>query len=147
VRCSLTTWLQVGSESAESGEGVEGDCPMDEEIDLDSLKSYSSPDVLICGNCRMVFNSIHSMVSHKRHYCKLRFTCKCESEACPDRAPPPYLQCSNCPLGFSDPWDLMEHVQEAHTMNIYQLCGPQEHDDNDNVTSGDNQTPANGCCS
>ena len=28
----------------------------------------------------MVFNSIHSMVSHKRHYCKLRFTCKCESE-------------------------------------------------------------------
>ena len=86
---------------------------MDEEIDLDSLKSYSSPDVLICGNCRfanlffsthsdkagwcllfiaitvkqmmtlqcrMVFTSIHSMVSHKRHYCKLRFTCKCESE-------------------------------------------------------------------
>ena len=72
---------------------------MDEEIDLDSLKSYSSPDVLICGNCRlvkisfstvtivmtmqdirMVFTSIHTMVSHKRHYCKLRFTCKCESE-------------------------------------------------------------------
>ena len=26
--------------------------------------------------------------------------------------------------------------QEAHTMNIYQLCGPQEHDDNDNITSG-----------
>ena len=25
--------------------------------------------------------------------------------------PPPYLQCSNCPLGFPDPWDLMEHVQ------------------------------------
>ena len=22
-------------------------------------------------------------------------------------------------------------------MNIYQLCGPQEHDDNDNVTSGE----------
>ena len=76
-------YLKVGSESAESGEGVEGeiwvhnlllvqllyllvyvqvcmylitgDCPMDEEIDLDSLKSYSSPDVLICGNCRFVF--------------------------------------------------------------------------------------------
>ena len=27
---------------------------MDEEIDLDSLKSYSSPDVLICGNCRFL---------------------------------------------------------------------------------------------
>ena len=28
-------------------------------------------------------------------------------------------------------------TQEVHTMNIYQLCGPQEHDDNDNVTSGE----------
>ena len=36
---------------------------MDEEIDLDSLKSYSSPDVLICGNCRFVkifFSHIHT---------------------------------------------------------------------------------------
>ena len=32
-------------------------------------------------------------------------------QACPDQAPPPYLQCSNCSLGFPDPWDLMEHVQ------------------------------------
>ena len=33
--------------------------------------------------------------------------------------------------------DKMLITQEAHTMNIYQLCGPQEHDDNDNVTSGE----------
>ena len=86
----------------------------------------------------MVFTSIHTMVSHKRHYCKLRFTCKCESEVkslknfnpsfdnngdclqvCPDQAaPPPYLQCSNCSLGFPDPWDLMEHVQVNISINI-----------------------------
>jgi len=25
---------------------------VDEEIDLDNLKSYCTPDILICGNCR-----------------------------------------------------------------------------------------------
>lgn len=142
---------EVGSESAESGEGVETECPMDEEIDLDSLKSYTSPDILICGNCRMVFSSLQTMVTHKRHYCKLRFTCKCEVEETSPQTvsgegPPAFLQCSNCSMGFPDPWDLMEHVQEAHTMNIYQLCGPQDHDDNDNITTGDNHETSNGCC-
>ena len=28
---------------------------MDEEIDLDALKSYSAPDILICGNCRLTW--------------------------------------------------------------------------------------------
>ena len=28
---------------------------MDEEIDLEALKSYSAPDILICGNCRQVY--------------------------------------------------------------------------------------------
>ena len=48
----VVTGVQVGSESAESGEGAEADCAMEEEIDMDSLKCYSAPDVLICGNCR-----------------------------------------------------------------------------------------------
>ena len=30
----------------------ETDMAMDEEIDLDALKTYSTPDILICGNCR-----------------------------------------------------------------------------------------------
>ena len=30
------------------------DMVMDEEIDLDALKSYSAPDILICGNCRFL---------------------------------------------------------------------------------------------
>ena len=30
----------------------EEDSSADEELDLDMLKCYSTPDILICGNCR-----------------------------------------------------------------------------------------------
>ena len=105
---------------------------MEEEIDLDALKTYSTPDILICGNCRfatrdvtsyhlhsyifrMIFESLHSLVSHKRLYCKLRFTCKCEEKEKEsigmEKSVPSILQCSSCNQDFEDPWDLMEHVQ------------------------------------
>jgi len=107
----------------------DSDIAMDEEVDLDALKTYSTPDILICGNCRMIFDSLHSLVSHKRHYCKLRFTCKCESDnEITDNQVPETLQCSNCSQEFHDPWDLMEHCQDVHTLNIYEFC-----DDNQNV--------------
>jgi len=104
---------------------------MDEELDLDSLKTYSAPDILICGNCRMCFDSIIQLICHKRHYCKLRFTCKCEDEKDilrVDNSLPGILQCSSCNQDFKNPWDLMEHVQDVHALNIYQLC-----DDNQNI--------------
>eukprot|EP00094_Tigriopus_californicus_P012224 TCALIF_11814-PA protein Name:"Protein of unknown function" AED:0.69 eAED:0.69 QI:0/0/0/0.33/1/1/3/0/117 len=44
-----------------------------------------SPDILICGNCREMFSDLVDMIEHKKHYCKLRFTCKCDmtnDEAC-----------------------------------------------------------------
>ena len=37
-----------------------------------------SPDILICGNCREMFSDLVDMLDHKRDYCKLRFTCKCD---------------------------------------------------------------------
>ena len=37
-----------------------------------------NPDILICGNCRELFNDIVDMLEHKRIYCKMRFTCKCD---------------------------------------------------------------------
>ena len=37
-----------------------------------------SPDILICGNCREMFSDLIDMLDHKRDYCKLRFTCKCD---------------------------------------------------------------------
>jgi len=113
----------VDSETADT------DMVMDEEIDLDALKSYSAPDILICGNCRLCFDSITHLISHKRNYCKLRFTCKCESEEKLDNCNiPEVITCGTCSQEFEDPWDLMEHVQDVHTLNIYQLC-----DDNQNV--------------
>ncbi|KAL3224260.1 hypothetical protein MRX96_049586 [Rhipicephalus microplus] len=31
----------------------------------------------ICGNCREVFPSLQKLLDHKRHRCRLRFTCRC----------------------------------------------------------------------
>lgn len=38
-----------------------------------------NPDTLICGNCRECFADLTDLLDHKRSYCKLRFTCKCQS--------------------------------------------------------------------
>lgn len=62
----------------------------------------------------MCFDSIIQLICHKRHYCKLRFTCKCEDEKDilrVDNSLPGILQCSSCNQDFKNPWDLMEHVQ------------------------------------
>lgn len=37
-----------------------------------------NPDTLICGNCRECFLELGELLDHKRSYCKLRFTCKCQ---------------------------------------------------------------------
>ena len=34
------------------------DMVMDEEIDLDALKTYGTPDILICGNCRLEIRDV-----------------------------------------------------------------------------------------
>ncbi|XP_059477455.1 uncharacterized protein LOC132197883 [Neocloeon triangulifer] len=101
------------------------------------LKTYSNPDILICGNCREMFTELQELLEHKKTYCKLRFTCKCslinglkpagelfngasETEgsgvAC--------LLCVQCKDAFHSPWDLMVHVQAAHMLNIYELGVP-----------------------
>lgn len=40
-----------------------------------------NPDTLICGNCRECFTELAELLDHKRSYCKLRFTCKCQDVA------------------------------------------------------------------
>lgn len=40
--------------------------------------SVGNPDTLICGNCREYFSDLSDLLEHKRSYCKLRFTCKCQ---------------------------------------------------------------------
>lgn len=38
-----------------------------------------NPDILICGNCREMFTELQELLDHKKSYCKLRFTCKCNT--------------------------------------------------------------------
>ena len=78
-----------------------------------------NPDILICGNCRELFNDIVDMLEHKKIYCKMRFTCKCESEEKLDNCNiPEVITCGTCSQEFEDPWDLMEHVQVWNN-NLY----------------------------
>jgi len=114
-------------------------------LELGSLKTYSNPDILICGNCRELFDDLVDMLDHKKNYCKMRFTCKCEEkeEGCSEKecsrikelpiSKPTEcdmttskgrrvsLRCSQCKETFTGAWDLMFHVQNAHGVNIYNL--------------------------
>lgn len=46
-----------------------------------NLFFQGTPDTLICGNCRECFSDFRELLEHKRSYCKLRFTCKCQENA------------------------------------------------------------------
>ncbi|KAK8733900.1 hypothetical protein OTU49_006236 [Cherax quadricarinatus] len=89
---------------------------------LEDLKTYSSPDILICGNCRELFSNLSDFIEHRRTYCKLRFTCKCSSHNGTMRTEESaLLLCALCKENFASAWDLMVHAQAAHMVNIYQL--------------------------
>jgi len=115
-------------------------------LELGNLKTYSNPDILICGNCRDLFDDVVDMLDHKKNYCKMRFTCKCEdkeeqgsgqgnvgqrSVAClhssvsgkksSSEGLRVCLQCSRCEKTYTGAWHLMFHVQSAHGINIYAL--------------------------
>ena len=62
-----------------------------------------NPDILICGNCRELFNDIVDMLEHKRIYCKMRFTCKCDQGAATDTAASPASQAAVKAIEFSQP--------------------------------------------
>lgn len=95
---------------------------------LDQLKVYSNPDILICGNCREMFTDLHELLDHKKAYCKLRFTCKCDSfnksKSTADENSSASLLCVQCKDAFQNAWDLMVHAQAAHMLNIYELGVP-----------------------
>uniref|UniRef100_A0A1Y1KHG9 RRM domain-containing protein n=3 Tax=Photinus pyralis TaxID=7054 RepID=A0A1Y1KHG9_PHOPY len=115
---------------------------------LDQLKVYSNPDILICGNCREMFTELQELLEHKKTYCKLRFTCKCDSfNGSNDKskmngdenAAAAGLLCVQCKDIFYNAWDLMVHAQAAHMLNIYELGVPS------NCTSPDSQLDNNTC--
>ncbi|XP_003491192.1 uncharacterized protein LOC117242966 [Bombus vosnesenskii] len=90
--------------------------------DLNQLKVYSNPDILICGNCREMFTDLGELLEHKRNYCKLRFTCKCHTfNGTAPRDSTTALLCVLCKVSFPSAWELMVHAQAAHMINIYEL--------------------------
>jgi hypothetical protein len=94
---------------------------------LDQLKVYSNQDILICGNCREMYTDLHDLLEHKKTYCKLRFTCKCDSnksKSPADDHSSASLLCVQCKDAFQNAWDLMVHAQAAHMLNIYELGVP-----------------------
>ncbi|XP_056631637.1 heterogeneous nuclear ribonucleoprotein C [Diorhabda carinulata] len=111
---------------------------------LDQLKVYSNQDILICGNCRELFSELQELLEHKKTYCKLRFTCKCDSNKSKSPEDPhasASLLCVQCKDAFQNAWDLMVHAQAAHMLNIYELgipsmenCSPPTNSPRDNNT-------------
>ncbi|KAL1501716.1 hypothetical protein ABEB36_006996 [Hypothenemus hampei] len=111
---------------------------------LDQLKVYSNQDILICGNCREMFSDLHDLLEHKKTYCKLRFTCKCEiskTKSTLDEHTTAALLCVQCKDAFQNAWDLMVHAQAAHMVNIYELGVPSMGNCSSPVSPRDNLTP------
>ncbi|KAL0280147.1 UNVERIFIED_CONTAM: hypothetical protein PYX00_001526 [Menopon gallinae] len=99
------------------------------EIDSVSALVSGNPDILICGNCREMFTELQELLDHKKSYCKLRFTCKCNTingvKPSGNRKDAAALLCVQCKDSFQSAWDLMVHVQAAHMINIYELGVPK----------------------
>jgi len=98
-----------------------------EPFDLAQLKAYDNHDTLICGNCKEMFHNLSDIIDHKKHYCKLRFTCKCAPKISGSEndgrdsglGSEVVLLCSSCNESFLHPWDLLVHVQKTHSLNIF----------------------------
>ncbi|XP_055700685.1 uncharacterized protein LOC129800370 isoform X2 [Phlebotomus papatasi] len=87
----------------------------------DNFKVYNNADTLICGNCREHFTELQDILDHKKTYCQLRMTCKCQEFS---------ISTNVCKETFTNPWDLMVHAQSNHSINIYELDeeNPQKSD-------------------
>lgn len=98
-----------------------------EPFDLAQLKAYDNHDTLICGNCKEMFHNLSDIIDHKKHYCKLRFTCKCAPKISGSEndgrdsglGSEVVLLCSSCNESFLHPWDLLLHVQKTHSLHIF----------------------------
>ncbi|XP_069168550.1 uncharacterized protein [Procambarus clarkii] len=106
-----------------------------------SIRETSSPDILICGNCRELFSNLSDFIDHRRTYCKLRFTCKCSSHNGVMRTEESaLLLCALCKENFASAWDLMVHAQAAHMVNIYQLGSKDTLQDSGTCSTAEDST-------
>lgn len=117
-----------------------------------------------------MFSELSDLLDHKRSYCKLRFTCKCQDQLptitnSKTKKNQPYLECSLqvlfnvcvenlfpsskllcvvCKDSFSNPWDLMVHAQAAHMVNIYEIGESDEEDDSSTSIKSNKLDKTNG---
>ncbi|XP_014206298.1 uncharacterized protein LOC106637852 [Copidosoma floridanum] len=114
--------------------------------DLDQLKVYSNPDILICGNCREMFTNLGELLEHKRDHCKQRFTCKCHTfnGTTPSTTENSRvsLLCVFCKDPFPSAWELMVHAQAAHMINIYEISKISETNHSSRSPSQNNKEPS-----
>ncbi|XP_064466346.1 uncharacterized protein LOC135377682 isoform X1 [Ornithodoros turicata] len=86
------------------------------------LQTYADPDILICGNCREVFPGLQKLLEHKRHRCRLRFTCRCQVNGMlplENSVDMPSPVCAQCLTRCGSWWELVCHVEGAHGISVY----------------------------
>ncbi|CAL8106674.1 unnamed protein product [Calicophoron daubneyi] len=79
-------------------------------------------DILICGNCRRLFDQVDELISHKMAGCSLeKFAC----ERCRCRADEPNnVECAYCGANYHSAWELVLHCHKDHGLTIYSLPSP-----------------------
>ncbi|XP_053402362.1 splicing factor, proline- and glutamine-rich-like isoform X2 [Mercenaria mercenaria] len=90
-------------------------------------------DILICGNCKSLHSSLATFVQHKKQKCELKIQCKChqlaasaEEKASKSTEPERNLLCAVCDAVFKTAWDLCQHCQEEHSIEIFKLSADTE---------------------
>ncbi|BHF77529.1 hypothetical protein SprV_0602063600 [Sparganum proliferum] len=79
-----------------------------------------SEDILICGQCRHLFESVDVLIAHKMAGCSINkengLTCRCKRNGEPD-----CLDCAYCGDTFSSAWELVSHCHTEHSLTIYAI--------------------------
>ncbi|XP_046327397.1 uncharacterized protein [Haliotis cracherodii] len=103
----------------------------------------ASVDVLICGRCKLQFNSLHSLAQHKKIPCRLRFSCQCQKNPPPPVSDEPsQLLCASCDAQFNSAWSLVQHSQAEHAVKIFKTDDDKE-ESGKSEENGDDSTLQN----
>ncbi|CAD5209673.1 unnamed protein product [Bursaphelenchus xylophilus] len=70
------------------------------------------PDVLICGGCHLITANAQFFLEHRVRQCDRKVVVKGEDE-------PEYLKCYSCKIPCKNSWDLINHMSQAHKLNLY----------------------------
>ncbi|VDO06760.1 unnamed protein product [Rodentolepis nana] len=92
--------------------------------------SSSNPDIediLICGRCRKLFDTVDELLSHKTmNYCVIGVNDRDSEHSCRCKAlgEPESLGCYFCNKKFLSSWELLEHYRLEHNLTAYRVPKP-----------------------